>query len=91
MPNYSSSNRFELPLTGERSGTWGDMLNAFMGTLLEDAMSGGTTITIADANYTLITANAPSQDEARRMVLNIVSSVALSATRDVIIPNVRKV
>lgn len=91
MPNYSSSNRFELPLTGERSGTWGDMLNAFMGTLLEDAMSGGTTVTMADANYTLVTANAPSQDEARRMVLNIVSSVALSTTRDIIIPNVRKV
>jgi hypothetical protein len=34
------------------------MMNTFMGTLLEDALSGGSTITIpTNANYTLITAS----------------------------------
>lgn len=92
MPDYSTSNRFELPASGERSGTWGDMMNTFMGTLLEDALSGNTTVTMpSDANYTLTTATAPNQDEARRLILTIASTPALSTTRDIIIPNVRKV
>jgi hypothetical protein len=41
MPKYSSGYRFELPLDGAQSGTWGQMMNTFMGTLLEDALSGG--------------------------------------------------
>ena len=91
MPNYSTSYRFELPLTGERSGTWGDMMNTFMGTLLEDALSGGSSIVIpTDANYTLVTASGAS-DETRRLILNVTSGIALSATRDIIIPSVRKV
>ena len=91
MPNYSTSYRFELPLSGERSGTWGDMMNVFMGTLLEDALSGGSSIVFpTDADYTLITANGAT-DQTRRLVLDVTSTPALSTTRSIIIPNVRKV
>jgi hypothetical protein len=92
MPNYSSGYRFELPLDGERSGTWGQMMNTFMGTLLEDALSGGADVSMtSDANRTLTTASAPAQDEARRLVLNVTSTVSLTVTRDIIIPNSRKI
>lgn len=91
MVQYSSSYRFELPDPGERPGTWGAMLNVFMGTLLEDALSGGSSIVFpTDADYTLVTADGAS-DQTRRLILNVTSTPALSPGRSIIIPNVRKV
>lgn len=87
--SYSSSYRFELPDTGDRSGTWGQMMNQFMGTLLEDALSGVSSVVMANADYTLVTASG-SVDETRRMILNVTSSIALSQTRNVIAPSVKK-
>lgn len=87
--DYSSSYRFELPDTGDRSGTWGQMMNAFMGTLLEDALSGVSSVVMANADYNLVTASG-SADEARRMVLNVTSSISLSQTRNLVAPSVKK-
>jgi hypothetical protein len=87
---YSSSLRLELMGNGDQSGTWGSTLNTNLGTLLEQGISGVQTITMAaDANYTLTTANGAS-DEARNMVIIITSSVALTTTRTVTIPSVKK-
>lgn len=83
---YSSSFRFELPADGDRSGTWGQMMDTFMGTLLEDAICGVVAVSYAsDANKTLTTASG-SVDEARNYILSVTSAVSLTATRDLIAP-----
>ena len=90
MPStYSSNLRLELIGTGEQAGTWGTTTNTNLGTLIEQAIAGYATVTILDTDYTL-TANNGASDQARSMGLNIVSSVTLTATRNVICPSVSK-
>lgn len=90
MPStYSNNLRLELIGTGEQTGTWGTTTNTNLGTLIEQAIAGYSTVTILDANYTLTSLNGAA-DEARSMALNITSSVTLTATRNVICPNVSK-
>ena len=91
MPTtYSTSLRTSLIGTGELAGTWGTVTNANIGTLLEQAITGVVDIVMVDANYTLTALNAAS-DESRNAVLRVTSSVPLTATRQIIIPNVDKV
>jgi hypothetical protein len=86
MPlSYSNNLRLTLIGNGEQAGTWGDLTNINLGTLLEQAISGYTTVSMLDANYTLTTSSGAT-DEARSMGLNITSSVTLTATRNVIVP-----
>jgi hypothetical protein len=90
MPlTYSSNLRLTLIGNGEQSGTWGDLTNINLGTLLEQAISGYSTVSITDADFTLTTNNG-AVDQARSMALNITSSVTLTATRNVICPSVSK-
>jgi hypothetical protein len=90
MPStYSNSLRLELIGDGEQSGTWGQTTNTNLGSLIEQAIAGYTTVSITDATYTLTTSNGVT-DQARSMALNITSSVTLTATRNVICPNVSK-
>jgi hypothetical protein len=90
MPlTYSNNLRLTLIGDGEQSGTWGQLTNTNLGTLIEQAIAGYTTVSITDANYTLTSINGAS-DEARSMALNITSSVTLTATRNVICPSVSK-
>ena len=100
MATYSDRLRLELMTTGEFSGTWGDRTNINMGTILEQAIAGLKTVTLTDSDKTLTTAtgNANSQggtdysdDEARYAILSIVSSEALTAGRNVIIPAKEKI
>lgn len=89
MPStYSPSLKLELIASGEQSGTWGATTNTNLGTLLEQAITGVTAITMVDANYTLTSFNGIS-DEARNAVL--VVSGTLTASRNVIIPSFNKV
>ena len=88
MPSsYTSSLRLVLPVTGENSGTWGDLVNTGITNLVDASVAGYAAITMTDANYTLISANGVS-DEARKMLLNI--SGTLSAARNVICPTASK-
>jgi hypothetical protein len=100
MATYSDRLRLELMTTGEFSGTWGDRTNINIGTILEQAIAGLKTVTMTDADKTLTTAtgNATSQggtdysdDEARYAILSIVSSEALTAGRNVVIPAREKI
>lgn len=86
---YSTSLRFELPGDGDRAGTWGQMMDTFMGTLLEQAIVGVTAISMTDANYTM-TAASGSTDESRSYILSVTSSASLTATRNVIAPAQKK-
>ena len=84
MPStYSNSLRFEIPGIGEQSNTWGATLNTFIGTLVEQAMTGVQAVAMTDADYTLVTANGAT-DEARNAVINMTG--VLTANRNVICP-----
>ena len=69
MPStYSPDLRIELIANGEQSGTWGTTTNNNLGTLIEDAISGAATVTVASTNQALTAANGAA-DQARCAVL----------------------
>jgi microcystin-dependent protein len=85
---YSTSLKLELIGSGDQSGTWGTTTNTNLGTLLEQAIVGQTTITMANADYTLTDYNGAS-DEARNAV--IIISGSQNASYSVICPAVQKI
>lgn len=90
MPStYSTNLRFELIAPGEQTGTWGGTTNTNIGTLIEQAISGASSVVMTDTNLTL-SANNGASDQARSMYLAITSSVPLTATRNVVCPAVPK-
>jgi len=89
MPSsYTSSLRLTLQVTGENSGTWGNIVNNGVTSLVDASIAGTATVTHTDAaNYTLSTANGAT-DEARQMFLNITGT--LTAARNVVCPTASK-
>jgi hypothetical protein len=85
---YSPSLKITLMGDGDQSGLWGQTTNVNLGTLVEQAITGVTSIVMSNANYTLTNFDGVS-NEARNAVL--VVSGANSAVRDVIPPVVKKV
>jgi hypothetical protein len=85
---YSPSLKITLMGDGDQAGLWGQTTNTNLGTLLEQAITGVTSITMSDANYTLTSFNGVT-DEARNAVL--VVSGTNNAVRDLIPPVVEKV
>jgi len=66
---YSPSLKLALIGTGDQSGTWGQTTNTNLGTLLEQAITGVTAISLQGINsYTLTNYNGTS-DDARNAVL----------------------
>jgi microcystin-dependent protein len=58
MPTtYSANLGISLMADGEDSGTWGDITNANLGTLLEESIIGSATVAMADANQTISITN----------------------------------
>ena len=84
---YSPSLKLTLMGDGDQAGLWGQTTNTNLGTLLEQAITGVTSIVMSDANYTLISLNGVT-DEARNAVL-VVTGVN-NAVRDLIPPVVKK-
>jgi len=84
---YSTSLKLTLMGDGDQSGLWGQTTNTNLGTLLEQAITGVTSITMSDANYTLTSFNGVS-DEARNAVLVVTGTN--NAVRDLIPPVVKK-
>jgi hypothetical protein len=64
---YTTSLKIQQIGSGEQSGSWGTTTNTNWN-LIEQAVAGVQTITMANANYTLSNLNGVS-DEARNMVL----------------------
>jgi hypothetical protein len=88
MPSsYTPSLRLVLPVTGELTGTWGDITNQGLTELVDASIAGTASITMVDADYTLSTANGIA-DEARKMF--VVATGALTATRNIICPTASK-
>lgn len=77
--------------TGENSGTWGDITNTNLGTAIEEAIVGYADATFtADSDLTLTLTNTNATQVARNFVLNVVSSLSLTATRNLIVPTIEK-
>ena len=90
MTTYSNNLRLTLIGTGEQQGTWGITTNTNLGTLLEEAIGGYVSVTVADSNTaTVLTTSNGSADEARNMVINLTGT--LSADRTVECPAIEKV
>lgn len=85
---YSPNLRLELIGTGEQQGTWGITTNTNLGTLLEEAIGGYTSVTVTDGADTTLTTNNGSADQSRNMVINLTG--ALTAARNVICPAIEK-
>lgn len=85
---YSPNLRLELIGTGEQQGTWGATTNTNLGTLLEEAIGGYTSVTVSDVGDTTLTTNNGSADQSRNMTLNLTG--ALTNTRNVICPAIEK-
>jgi microcystin-dependent protein len=83
---YSTNLKIQLMGNGEDSGVWGSITNTNWN-LIEQAVSGVQTITMANANYTLTNLNGVT-DEARNMVL--VVNGTNSAIYQIIAPLVNK-
>lgn len=86
--SYSTNLALELMATGEKSGTWGDITNTNLGTLVEQAISGYTTQAISDAGDTTITIPNGATGVARNMCIEMTG--ALTATRNLIVPANKK-
>jgi hypothetical protein len=64
---YTSLLGLALPVTGENSGTWGDLVNQSITSLLDSAVAGTTTLS-TDADVTLTT-TAGAANTAREAIL----------------------
>jgi hypothetical protein len=88
--NFSTNLKIELINQGEQAGQWGNTTNTNLGTAIEEAIVGyGNPNFTSDADLTLTLTNANSTQVARNLVLNV-TSVTLSATRSLIVPNIEK-
>jgi len=65
---YTALLGLALPVTGELSGTWGDMVNTAITALVESSIAGVTTLT-TDADVTLST-TAGAANQARQAIIN---------------------
>ena len=86
---YTPILQLALPVTGELNGTWGDVVNDNITSMVEEAIAGLATINTWTANsHTLTTANGTT-DEARCAMLVAATGsggTALSAAGEIICP-----
>jgi hypothetical protein len=85
---YSPLLRIQLMGTGDQANTWGDTTNVNLGTLIEQAIAGTSSVVIPDSNVTLTELDGVS-DQSRNMVLNCTG--ALTAARTIVAPASSKV
>jgi len=86
MPStYSSTLRIELIGTGDQSGTWGNTTNTTLGSIIEQAITGITSVDVTAGDVTLTAYNG-AVDQARSAVL--IATGTPSTTNNIIIPNV---
>ena len=75
MSTYSPDLRIELITTGDQAGTWGTTTNTNLGTIIEDAISGYTTVSVTSANQALTALNGAA-DEARNAMIRLTTTTA---------------
>ena len=93
MPTPTTELRLELQTAGSNNNTWGDVANVNF-RLIEDAISGMTTIATTGGTTTLSTANggavyATSEDQARYAIIKVTGVLVSDAV--LVIPAVSKI
>lgn len=74
MPStFSPSLRIELIAPGEQAGTWNTTTNTNLGTLLESAIAGATTVSVTTTNQALTIADGAA-DQSRSAVLQFTTT-----------------
>jgi len=74
-----SSLKFELILTGDQSGQWGNTTNANIGTAINEAIAGSVDITFASADLTLTLTDTNAAQSARNLRLNLTGTAGGAA------------
>lgn len=87
MSTYSPSLRIELITTGDQAGTWGTTTNSNLGTLIESAIAGYTSVSITSANQALTALNGAA-DQSRNMTIALTTTT--TANFNVYAPPVEK-
>ena len=91
MASTYSALKIELITTGEQVGDWGNTTNTNLGTALEEAIVGRAVASFTtDGNLTISLTNVNTTQVARHYILNLTSTGALTATRDLIVPTTDK-
>ena len=81
-----------LPVTGELSGTWGDVVNDNITSMVEQAIAGLATInTWAGNGHTLTTADGTTSESRCAMLVLTDTGVALTGAATVICPTASKI
>lgn len=88
MPTYSPNLAINLPNDGEYSGTWGQITNNNLGTLVEQSISGYVTQGITDGADTVITIPLGATGVARNMYIEGTGN--LTAQRNLVVPTLNK-
>lgn len=73
MSTYSPSLRIELITTGDQAGVWGTTTNTNLGTLIESAIAGYTSVSITSSAQAL-TALDGVADESRNMTIALTTT-----------------
>lgn len=76
---YSPDLRIELIGTGDQAGVWGNTTNTNLGTLMENAVAGYTSVSIV-ASPQALTANDGALDEARFAAIALTTSTGANFT-----------
>jgi hypothetical protein len=84
---YSPILRIELMATGEQSGTWGNITNVNLGTLIEQAIAGTATVDVTAGNVTLTNLDGTT-DQARCAAIRVIGTPGVS--RNIVAPTVSK-
>jgi hypothetical protein len=90
---YSPLLKLALPVTGELSGTWGDVVNDNITSMIEQAVAGLATINTWTANsHTLTTANGTTSESRCAMLVAAdgTGGTALTAAGEIICPTTSK-
>jgi hypothetical protein len=66
---YTTLLGFAQPQTGDLSGTWGAVVNSSVTQLVEDAIAGVATETVASTDWTLTTTGSGADNQARKAIL----------------------
>jgi hypothetical protein len=89
---YTSILKLALPTTGELDGTWGDVVNNNITSMVEEAIAGLSTINTWTTNsHTLTTANGTTSESRAAILVLTDSGGALTGAGEVICPDASKV
>lgn len=86
--SYTSLLGFALPVQGELSGTWGDVVNDSITQLVEDSVAGAATASVTSGDWTLTTTGSGAANEARSAILIPTGTPGVS--RNIIAPSSSK-